>query len=115
MQFKAVLHVRRIFAAVYLSTQRMYRRALSAVEHTALQGTGVRRATHLAAEGVDLTHQMTLRRAADRRIARAVADRVHIYRKDGGFASEPCRRQSRLDTGMTGADNGYIIFTCEIC
>ena len=51
---------------------------LALVQHAALQKSRVRRAPHLAAERVDLAHQMALRRAADRRVARAVSHRIHI-------------------------------------
>ena len=61
---------------VDLSSQGMYRRALAPVEHPALQGGGIRRQTHHAAQCIHLPHQMALGGAADAGVAGHVSDAV---------------------------------------
>ena len=59
-----------------LRAQGVHGRALAAVEHAVLDAAGVRRAAHLAAEGVELAHEMALARAANGGVAGHVAHRV---------------------------------------
>ena len=70
----------------------------------ALEGAGVRwtplsRLAHFTAERVDLAHEISLRRSADGRVARAVAHGVHIYRKYARLAAEPCACKTSPNTG----------------
>ena len=59
---------------------------------------------HQPAERVDLADQVALRRAADRRIARHVRDRVVRQRADRDGAAEARRGPRRLDPGVARAD-----------
>jgi hypothetical protein len=93
----------------------VYRRTLASIEHTALESTLVGSPAHLAAESVYLAHEMTLGGTADRRIARAVAHRVHIDGKYGGLTAEPSRGERCFDTRVTRADHRYIIMSCFVC
>ena len=61
---------------VRLGARRPDRRAAAAIQQLELNAGRVDRAAHQAAERVDLAHQVALRRAADRRIAGHVRDRV---------------------------------------
>ena len=107
------LHIGGIVAAVDLSAEGMHRRAFAAVEHTALQEGGVRRLSHLAAESVDLTHQVTLSGAADGGIAGHIAHPVHINGKYDGVAPQSGGGKSCLDAGVTGADDRHVIGAIE--
>ena len=62
---------------------------------------------HLAAERVDLAHQVAFADPADRRIARHLADMVEIERKHQGGNAHSCRGQRGFDTCVTGTDNDY--------
>ena len=109
LQFQLVLHHLAVFAAVDLRAQGMHGRALALVQHAALQKGRVRRAPHLAAERVDLAHQMALRRAADRRVARAVSHRIHIDGEYHRLTAEARRGQRRLNARMSRADHRDVI------
>ena len=87
-----MLHVLLIFPPVGLRAQRVYRRALSEVQHPVLDAAAVRRFGHFAAQRVELTHQMSLSRAADGGVAGHVADRVEIDREDDGRKAHPRAR-----------------------
>ena len=60
---------------VRLGARRPHRRSAAAVEQLELNSGRVDAAAHQSAERIDLPDQMTLRRAADGRIARHVARR----------------------------------------
>ena len=115
LQLELVLHDFAVLAAVDLRAQRVNSRTLSPVEHARLQKARVGCLAHLAAERVQLTDKVSLSSAADGRIARAVADRVHIDRKNSRVTAEPRGSQGGLDAGMSCADNGNIIFSCKVC
>ena len=53
-----MLHISGVGTPVNLCAQAVNGRALSNIEHPALQGVRIRRAAHLAAERVNLAHQM---------------------------------------------------------
>src|SRR5690606_30439866 len=61
---------------VDLKSGRAHRRPLAAVEHTAVDRTGVGRPSHEAAEGVDLLDEVAVGDASDRRIAGRLPDGV---------------------------------------
>jgi hypothetical protein len=64
--------------------------------------------THQSAKRIDFPDQMALRRAADRRIARHVCDRLSSERAQSDAAPEPGRRPCGFDPGVPGADNDHI-------
>ena len=70
----------------------MHRRTLAAVEHAVLDAGRIRGARHLAAERIDLTHQMPLGCTADRRVTGHIADRVK-YRS---YMKHALERQENL-------------------
>ncbi len=87
---------------------------LAEIEHPVLDAAGVRRLCHLAAERVQFAHQMSLARPADRGVAGHVAHRVEVDGEDDGAQTEPRGGQSRLDARVARADDGDLIFSCEI-
>ena len=92
----------------------MHRGALRGVQHLRLQERRVNAAAHLAAERVDLAHQVSLGRAADGRIAGHVADPVHIDGEDANLRAEPRGSQTGFNTGMAGANHDDVIGFCEV-
>ena len=76
LRFKRVLHHALIAPPVGLRAQRPDGGALAAVEHAVLDAGFIRGLCHLAAEGVELAHEMALACAADGGVAGHVAHRV---------------------------------------
>ena len=111
--FQPPLHVPAVGAAVDLGAQGMNRRPLAAVEHAGLQHIGVGRHPHLAAERVDLPHQVPLGGAADAGIAGHIAHRVEIDGEHGGFAPQPRGGERRLDAGVSRPDDRHFIIGCQ--
>ena len=63
---------------------------------------------HLAAERVDFLDQVSLADAADRRVARHLADVVEVQRDHQGVAAHACGGERRLDAGMARADDDHV-------
>ena len=93
---------------VRLGARRPHRRPAAAIEQLELYSCSVDCPAHQSAQRIDLANQMSLRRAADRRIARHVRDGFSSERAQSDAAAEPRRRPRRLDAGVPGADHYYI-------
>jgi hypothetical protein len=104
------LHPRAIGGLVGLGAARAHGRSLARVEEAELDSGLVDREGHLAAQRVDLAHQMALADPADRRITRHLADMVEIERQHQGRNAHPGRGQGGFDTCMAGADHDYARF-----
>ena len=102
LPLQGVLHDLLIPPAVGLGPQGPHRRALAPVERAVLDAGRVGGPGHLAAQGVQLPHQVALAGAADGGIAGHVAHRVQIDGKDNGLQPQPGSCQGRLDPGVTG-------------
>ena len=74
-----MLHISGVGTPVNLCAQAVNGRALSNIEHPALQGVRIRRAAHLAAERIELAHEMAF--------ARDVSSHV-VYMADGVICEE---------------------------
>ena len=94
---------------VALGAQRLYGGSLAAVEQANLDQGAVGVLTHFAAKGIDLPHQMSLGRTANRGIAGHERDAFAIAGHDESPAAHTRRRQRRLTAGMTGAHDNYVI------
>ena len=86
----------------------MYRRPFPTVEHTVLNAGRVGRARHLSTQRVNLAHQLSLCRAADRRIAGHIANRVQVDRKAGGLHAKARRGQRGFNPRMPRPDHGNV-------
>ena len=75
---QTALHALLIAPPVRLDARRVQRRALSPAQHAKLQGGLVGRLGHLAAQRVNLPHQLALGRAPDAGIAGHVAHTVQV-------------------------------------
>ena len=93
---------------VRLRARRPDRRPAAAIEQLELNAGRVDRAAHQAAERVDLANEMTLRRAADRGIARHVRDGVRRQRAQPDVRAEPRRGIRRFAARVTGADHDDV-------
>src|SRR5262245_16576815 len=86
------------------------RRTLSAIQHPELKSRHVRRLSHLATHGIDLSSQLTFRQTSDSRVAGHLADRVEIDGEEQGLTPHPCGGQGRLNSGVPGSDYDHIKF-----
>ncbi len=109
LRLENVAHPARVGVLVGLSARRPDRRSLAAVEHAELDPGGVDGAAHLAAERVDLAHQMPLAQAADGRVARHEGNALPTQRQDAGAEPHARRSQRRLAAGMTGTDDENVV------
>ena len=96
---------------VRLGTEGMYRRTLGCVQHFALNEGLIDVLTHLAAQCVDFTNQMTLTGTADGRIARHHGHGFQVHGAQQSLLTHTGRSQGRFAAGMSGADNDHIVFT----
>ena len=108
LQLERVLHHGLILPPVGLRAQRVYGRPFAAVEHPVLDAGLIGRARHLAAERVELAHEMALARAADGGVAGHVADGVHIDGEADGVQSQPRGGQRGLNARVARADDGDV-------
>ena len=111
LHFKRVLHDLLVAPPVGLGAKRVYGRALAEIEHPVLDAGFVRRARHLAAERVQLSHKVPLAGAADCGIAGHIAHAVHVHGEAHRVKPQPCRGKRRLDPGVSRPDDRDITFS----
>ena len=80
-----MLHIGTVGGTVSLCPEGMDSRALAAVEQTVLDAGRIRRTAHFTAQCVNFTHQMSLCRAANGRIAWHIANSIQINGEDNGL------------------------------
>ncbi len=87
---------------------RAHRRAASGVERAALHGHAVRRVAHFAAERVELEDEMTLSASPTEGLhgifPTASSDIVNTRAREPAASAG----ESRLDSGVTRADDDYV-------
>src|SRR5205807_368434 len=83
-------------------------RALAAVEYPELDPGLVGDAAHQAIERIDLTHQMTLAEAADRRVARHRPDRRESVGHQRDLGAHPGGGGSSFAAGVATTDHDDI-------
>ena len=97
-----------IGALVGLRAQRVHGRPLARVEHPGLNERVVDRAAHLAAEGIDLAHQVALARAADGGIAGHQGDGVQVEGEQQRAKPHARAGERGFAAGVPRADDGDI-------
>src|SRR5439155_14962667 len=102
------LHRHTALLLVALRPQRAHGRPVPRVEHAELDAGLVGVATHLAAQRVDLLHEVALGDAADRWIAGHLRDLVLIHREQGRARAHAGRGQRSLAAGMASADYDHV-------
>ena len=115
LQFQNVLHVLLIFPAVGLCPQGVDSGAFALIQHPVLDAAVIRRHTHLAAQGVQLPHQMALAGAADGGVAGHIAHGVQIDGKEDGMQPQPGGGQRGLDARVTRTDDGHVTASSIVC
>ena len=93
---------------VGLCPQAMHRRALAGVQHPALQKGIVNGAAHLAAQGVQLPHQVSLGRAPNGRVAGHQGHAVHVQGQQQRIHAHARCGQRRLAPRVSPADHHQL-------
>ena len=108
MLLEKMSHRTSIETAIALCARRPHRRPLAAIQHAELQHGEIGRAAHDAAERIDLADHCALGDAADRRIARHLADGLERARNDRDASADPSSSNSGLGAGVAGADDDDV-------
>ena len=98
---------------VALGAQGADGRALAGIQLANLNLGAVGVAAHLAAERVDLTHQVALGRPADRGVAGHLGNSGEAGAQQRGASSHARGGQGRLAPGMAGADHQDVVAVCQ--
>jgi hypothetical protein len=93
---------------VGLGTCCAHGRALARIERAELDARLIGGERHRAAEGVDFTHEVSLADAADRRVARHLAQRLDIVGQQQRRATRARARQRRLGARVATADHNDV-------
>ena len=96
---------------VGLRARRPYSRAPAPVEHLELNAGRIDRARHQPAERVNLGDEMSLCRAADRRIARHVRNRVLRQRADRDAPPKTCGGVCRFTSCVSRAYHDHVVLS----
>ena len=99
---------------ILLTAQSMHGIALTGIQKTHLDTRQIRTDTHLAAQSIKLTHQMSLSRTADRRIARHQRHIIQRQRRQQRLAAQAGSSQRCLHACVAGANDNYIKCICNI-
>ena len=102
--FEDALHPRAIRGLVRLSAARANRGTLARIEEAELDSGLVNREAHLAAECVDLAHQVALADSADGRVTRHLPDMVQVEGEHQRLGAHPRGRERGFDSGVSGPD-----------
>src|SRR5690606_38215657 len=108
MRREDLTHPAPVRPLVRLRTRRPDRRSAAAIEQSELNARRVDRAAHQPAHGVDLANQVSLRRAANGRVARHQRDRIEPKRADADATPELPGRPCRLAAGMPRTDDDHV-------
>ena len=104
-----LLHRELVELLVRLCAQCVDSRPLACVEHAELDAGLVRIDAHLAAERIELAHEMAFARAADRRVAGHQGNIIHRERRQKRPAADARSSQRRLHAGMASANDDDIV------
>src|SRR5579863_595298 len=103
------LHARAIGGLVGLGAAGANGRTFTRIEEAELDSGFVDREAHLAAQRVDLADQLALADTADSRVAGHLADVIEVQSEHQGARAHAGGGEGGFDTGMTGADDDYIM------
>ena len=96
-------------ATVALCARTPYGGTLSDVQHSELDGSLVGHDTHLSAERINLSYDLTLGDSADGRVATHLANLVHVHCYQASLGTHVGGGRSSLASGVPAADNKYVI------
>ncbi len=98
---------------VALRARRPHCWSLAAIEHAELQCGEIGRARHDPAQCIDLARDRALGHAADRRIARHLADRFKGAGDESDARAQPRGSHGRFGSGMAGTDDDDVELELE--
>jgi len=103
------LHGQRVEPLVALRPPRLHGRPLAEVEPAYLDEVAIHGAGHLAAQGVDLPHQVALAWATHGWVAAHLGDEVQVHGQQQRSRAHARRCQGRLAPGVPRADDDYVV------
>src|SRR5918994_1426667 len=109
MAFPQCLNCSAVQAAIALSSGRPHSRSLGTVQHPELNARKVGGSAHDAAESIDLAHHCALGNSPDRGVAGHLSYGLKILGEQEGPRTAARRKRSRFRSGVTSADNDYIV------
>src|SRR5689334_5376461 len=101
-------HLAAVARTISLRPRRLHGRPARTIQQTKLNSGAINHSTHDAAERVDLTHEMSLRNAADGRVTRHLTHEIQIKSNKPGFRAQTRRGRGRLTAGVAGANHNHI-------
>ena len=110
-QLQRVLHIFVVSLAVGLDAQGVDGRALTLVQHPALQISSIRRQAHHTAKSVQFTHQRTFCSSTDAGVAGHIADGIQTHGKDCRLCPQRGGGVGCLNAGMARPDDDNIIIS----
>ncbi len=110
LMLQDLLHPEPVQLLVRLGAGGAHRRTFPGVEDAELDAGCVDVLSHLAAEGVDLLHQVTLGQAADGRVAGHQGNGVQVDGEKERRAPHARRGERRLAAGMPGPHHDHVVF-----
>ena len=108
LSFERGSHPFRVTRLIRLRPRRPDSRAATTIEKLELYACSVDCFRHQSAQRIDLSNQMSLRRAADGRVAGHVRDGFSRERTQTDTSPQPRGGPRCFDTGMAGADHYHI-------
>ena len=106
--FEGMFHEGMVAQSVRLDAFGLHGGALSRIECAALQGDEICGASHFSAECVYLIHEVSLCGSSYGWVTGHICHCVERHCTQDCFHAHSCRRQCRLDAGVTGADHRYL-------
>jgi hypothetical protein len=103
------LHIASVPAPVRLCSGGSNSRSLSPVQESELDTGLIDAPGHLPAQGIDLTHELSLGQATDGRVAGHLGNRIEIRGKQQGAQTDPCSSQRRFAPGVPRPDHDHIV------
>ena len=94
---------------VALGTGTPHGRSLASVQHTELDGCGIRHQTHLSTQGVYLADNLSFRNTAHGWVARHLCYLVHVHGDQTGLCSHVGCSTGCLAAGMATTDYQYVV------
>ena len=108
LALEARAHLARVLPLVRLRAERPHRGAAARVQHALLQVALVRHAADLASQRVHLVHELRLRGAAHRGVARLPRDAVERQRQQQRARASARRRERSLAPSVPRAHHDYV-------
>ena len=97
------------FSSIALGPWTPYGRAFAHIQHAELNARGISHQSHLSAQGIYFSHDLSLGYSANGRIARHLCNLVHVHRHEECLGAHIGRGTSRLAPCMSASYYYYFV------